>query len=200
MDTKAEKKNEKVLISSTADTTVKTVEDGTTKEKKEWGYDLYPERRGGTFSPKWSKIFMGMEGRENIDRIKCEKNIYWCAQKSPLVKLMMGALKSSGCPFDLRRHVSCEVCDTSVTGGYDPGLNQIVVCQNMARNEGMVQGVLTHEMIHMFDYCNNDLDFRNLDHLACTEIRAANLAHCSFVSAMTQGDASIFDIKETHQV
>lgn len=64
----------------------------------------------------------------------------------------------------------------------------------------MVQGVLTHEMIHMFDYCRNELDFRNMEHLACTEIRAANLTHCSFTSAWSQGDASFLKIKEAHQV
>lgn len=118
----------------------------------------------------------------------------------PLVKLMMNALKSSGCPFDIRRHVSCEICDTSVTGGYDQELNQVVICQNTCKSEGKVQGVLTHEMIHMFDYCRNELDFKNMDHLACTEIRAANLAHCSFLSAFFQGDASPFNIKAAHQV
>lgn len=133
----------------------------------------------------------------------------------------MGALKSSGCPIDLRRHISCEVCDESVSGGYDPITNQIVVCQNMARGQGMVciaisnlafwywnnlfsillqvQGVLTHEMIHMFDYCRNNLDFKNIDHLACTEIRAANLTHCSFLSSVSQGDSSPINIKQTHQ-
>lgn len=70
----------------------------------------------------------------------------------------------------------------------------------MARSQGMVQGVLTHEMIHMFDFCRNELDFKNIDHLACTEIRAANLTHCSFLSAWGQGDASIFNVKEAHQV
>ncbi|KAH8334380.1 hypothetical protein KR059_009289 [Drosophila kikkawai] len=172
--------------------------DGTSP--KDWGYDLYPERKGETFKPKWTKVLFGMEGQENIDRFKCEQNVYWCVKNGPLVKLMMGALKSSGCPIDLRRHISCEVCDPTVTGGYDPKLNQIVVCQNMAKNKSMVHGVLTHEMIHMFDYCNNDMDFRNVDHLACTEIRAANLAHCSFLSAMFQGDASPFNVKQAHQV
>lgn len=142
---------------------------------------------------------MGKEGTEAADRYKCEKNVYNCIRSSPLVKLMMDALKSSGCGIDIRRHISCEVCDYSVSGGYDPTLNQIVVCQNVAKNEGLVQGVLTHEMIHMFDYCNNELDFKNIDHLACTEIRAANLTHCSFMSAMIQGDASIFRIKQAHQ-
>lgn len=61
-----------------------------------------------------------------------------------------------------------------------------------------MQGVLTHEMIHMFDSCVNNLDFKNIDHLACTEIRAANLAHCSFLSAWTYGDASPLNIKGRH--
>lgn len=162
------------------------------------GYDLYPERRGEDFKASWKKILLGAEGKEGIDKFKCEQNVWKCLQESPLVRLMLGALKSSGCDFDIRRHISCEVCDVSVSGGYDPILNQVVVCQNVASNQGLVQGVLTHEMIHMFDYCNNDLDFKNIDHLACTEIRAANLTHCSFMSAMIQGDASPFRVAKAH--
>lgn len=64
----------------------------------------------------------------------------------------------------------------------------------------MVQGVLAHEMIHMFDYCRNDLNFKNMEHLACSEIRAANLTHCSFVSAWSQGDAHWTKVKQAHQV
>jgi mitochondrial inner membrane protease ATP23 len=142
---------------------------------------------------------MGREGTENIDKLKCEQNVFKCIKNSPLVKLMMGALKSSGCEIDIRRHISCEMCHESVSGGYDPVLNQVVVCQNIAKSEGMVQGVLAHEFIHMFDYCRNDLDFKNIEHLACTEIRAANLTHCSFLSAVSQGDSSFFNIKGTHQ-
>lgn len=77
---------------------------------------------------------------------------------------------------------------------------QIVVCYNQTKNKKMVQGVLAHEMIHMFDFCRKKLDFKNLDHLACTEIRAANLTHCGFISAIVQGDASPFSIKARHQV
>lgn len=64
----------------------------------------------------------------------------------------------------------------------------------------MIQGVLIHEMIHMFDYCRHKLDFTNLEHVACTEIRAANLTHCSFASAWIQGDASPFNFKKRHEV
>ncbi|GBP85293.1 Mitochondrial inner membrane protease ATP23 homolog [Eumeta japonica] len=38
-----------------------------------------------------------------------------------------------------------------------------------------------------------------MEHLACTEIRAANLTHCSFVSAWSQGDASFTKIAKAHQ-
>lgn len=165
----------------------------------EWGYDLYPERRGNKPSLGVTDVLFKGKGRESIDKMKCERNVYKCIKESPLVKLMMGALKSSGCQLDIRRHIACEECSYTVSGGYDPVLNQIVVCQNVATRKGLVQGVLTHEMIHMFDYCRNKLDFKNIDHLACTEIRAANLTHCSFSSAWMEGEVSVFDFKEAHQ-
>ncbi|RZC40637.1 Peptidase M76 domain containing protein, partial [Asbolus verrucosus] len=165
----------------------------------QWGYDLYPERCKKKVTTGISALFEG-KGRENIDKIKCERNVYKCIKQSPIVKLMMGALKSSGCSMDIRRHISCEECAPTVSGGFDPILNQVVVCQNAVTDIGTVQSVLMHEMIHMFDYCRHNLNFKDLDHLACTEIRAANLAHCSFLAAWTQGDVSIFNIKGAHQI
>lgn len=163
----------------------------------EWGYDLYPNRRKPKDAPL-SNLLQG-KGRENIDQLKCERTVYNCIKSSPLVKLMMAALKSSGCAIDIRRHISCEECSPTVSGGYDPGLNQIVICQNVVTAKGMVQGILTHEMIHMFDYCRNNLDFKNIDHLACTEIRAANLTHCSYMSAVMNGDFNFGQVKQMHQ-
>lgn len=164
----------------------------------QWGYDLYPERRVRTVTTGLPALLEG-KGRENIDKIHCERNVYKCIKQSPLIKLMIAALKSSGCTVDIRRHISCEECAPSVSGGFDPILNQVVVCQNVVQKEGLTQAVLTHEFVHMFDYCRNHLDFKNLDHLACTEVRAANLAHCSFLSAWIQGDVSVFDFKERHR-
>ncbi|XP_011175918.1 mitochondrial inner membrane protease ATP23 homolog [Solenopsis invicta] len=173
--------------------------EGATLKDNLWESDMYPERRGANNKHSWFKTLIGAQGREAIDRNKCEDNVYKCIKKSPIVKLMMGALKGSGCEIDIRRHISCEVCNPMVTGGYDSEYNQIVVCQNSAHSENMVRGVLLHEMIHMFDFCRNKLDVNNLDHLACTEIRAANLGHCSFMSSLLQGDSSFINIKATHQ-
>lgn len=66
------------------------------EDKKKWGYDLYPERKGVPYKPKWTNILFGIEGTENMDKIKCERNVVACIKDSPMVKLMMGALKSSG--------------------------------------------------------------------------------------------------------
>lgn len=65
-------------------------------EKKKWGYDLYPERKGTPYKPSWTNVLFGLEGTENMDKIKCERNVVSCIKDSPMVKLMMGALKSSG--------------------------------------------------------------------------------------------------------
>lgn len=75
-----------------------------------------------------------------------------------------------------------------------------MICQNTATSKGTIQGVLTHELIHMFDSCTRKLDFKNIEHLACTEIRAANLTHCGLVSSMLEGHSSLFNFKKKHQV
>lgn len=65
------------------------------RDSEKWGYDLYPERKQ-LFKSTISKIFKMQEGREQFDKIRCEENVYACAKTSPLVKIMMGALKSAG--------------------------------------------------------------------------------------------------------
>jgi inner membrane protease ATP23 len=47
-----------------------------------WGYDLYPERRGGKYKPSWSNIFFKGEGQESIDKMKCERKVYSCVKNS----------------------------------------------------------------------------------------------------------------------
>lgn len=69
----------------------------TNSEDKEakWGYDLYPERKQ-LFQSSISKIIKMQEGREQFEKMRCEENVFQCVKSSPLVKTMMGALKSAG--------------------------------------------------------------------------------------------------------
>ncbi|XP_029647733.1 mitochondrial inner membrane protease ATP23 homolog [Octopus sinensis] len=161
---------------------------------EDFGYNFYPDRASARRKTFWEKMWT--EGRGK--KFKCEANVTWCVENHPMVKLLLRALKRHGCPVNLRRHIACEPCVGYVNGGYDPQQNQVVVCQNTAKKRWLCCNVLAHEFIHAFDYCRAKVDFMNIHHLACTEIRAANFMHCSFMAAMSAGSASPFNIKQKH--
>ena len=54
-------------------------------------------------------------------------------------------------------------------------MNQIVICANQCETRPKVAEILTHELVHMYDKCTAEIDFRNPAHLACTEVRACLL-------------------------
>lgn len=47
-----------------------------------WGSDMYPERRGAKLKRSWFKMIIGAQGRESIDKNRCEDNVYRCIKKS----------------------------------------------------------------------------------------------------------------------
>lgn len=82
----------------TEDATPKTEnnnENNKTGSGKAWGYDLYPERKQ-IFKPSIKELLTMKKGRESYEKIRCEENVWKCVKSSPLVKLMMNALKKSG--------------------------------------------------------------------------------------------------------
>lgn len=164
-------------------------------EEEDYGYYFYPERGGAQEVKSFWRSLWGKPGAINF---QCEANVIWCAKNNPMVKLMMRALKSHGCEVNLRRHISCEPCKELVNGGFDPTTNQVVICQNNVTKRSTCCNILAHEFIHAFDACRAKANFEDLHHLACTEIRAANLMHCSFLAAFASGDASPFNIKQRH--
>ncbi|XP_067420249.1 mitochondrial inner membrane protease ATP23 homolog isoform X2 [Emydura macquarii macquarii] len=107
-------------------------------------------------------------------------------------------MKHSGCTVYKDRHFVCEDCDGSVGGGFDSATSQIVLCQNNIHQQSYMNRVVTHELIHSFDHCRAHVDwFSNVKHLACSEIRAANLSgDCSLVNEMTRFK---FGLKQHHQ-
>ena len=65
---------------SKSEATVSHTADGDQEEN--WGYDLYPERRGEAPKPKWWQMAFFGEGRTSLDRTNCEQNVYKCFQNS----------------------------------------------------------------------------------------------------------------------
>ena len=61
---------------------------------------------------------------------------------------------------------------------FDLAHNQVVLCSNLAPTEERVETLLAHELVHMYDHCANIMDWADSQHLACSEVRAASIAHC----------------------
>jgi len=162
--------------------------------------DLYPERRGNIINPTVLERAAGA-GHPHALKTKCENRIIENVESAPMIRHMLAALKASGCPVDLYKNLSCEMClrgsDIQHFGNYDEKFNQIFVCANNASSYGEVHAVVLRNLFYMFDRCVNKYDFDNPDHLACTEIRKASLANCNFMSYMFTRGASI-GVKKEH--
>jgi inner membrane protease ATP23 len=163
--------------------------------------DLYPERRGREVKyTSWQR--MTGQDMESVSKRVCEDHVIRCFQSMPMVRSMVGALAAQGCPIDLERHISCDSCSlgapaVAANGGYDERTNQVFICANSATSQGSVHGMLVRGLIAAFDSCVAKVNHRNVDHLACTEVRKANLANCNFALYMCRSDAN-FAIQGQH--
>ena len=110
---------------------------------------------------------------------QCEISVLKALKSSHRVKTLVNALNSSGCPFVPHRHIACAPCDAPLTGGYDDTHNQVIICSNTCKGDQKVEEILSHELVHMYDYCTKKINFDQIEHLACSEIRAASLASCA---------------------
>lgn len=60
--------------------------------------------------------------------------------------------------------------------GYSPSEHQVWMCGNHFWSPWEFRRVLTHELVHAFDFARAKIDESNLDHISCTEVRAWNLS------------------------
>ncbi|XP_077991259.1 mitochondrial inner membrane protease ATP23 homolog [Glandiceps talaboti] len=122
--------------------------------------------------------FLGVLGTGHYKCLTRVSNAY----VNPYVKLLLKAMKDKGCEALQTRHFSCEQCSAVVNGGFDPESSQIVLCQNNISSQADMDRVITHELVHAFDHCRAKINWNDIRHLVCTEIRAANLSgECSFI-------------------
>lgn len=150
-------------------------------------------RRGRTVQYSNWDVMMGRNRESSFRRI-CENNVIKALEEMPMVRNAVGALKAQGCPFEWDRHVACDACapggdPVASRGGYDERANQVFVCANNCTSAGAVHAVLVRNLVSAFDACVARADPRNLDHLACTEVRKANLANCEFSAYLSRVDA-----------
>ena len=165
--------------------------------------EVYPERKGKPINENQS-IVDKAKGKGYRDGIvgDCEQKIIKCFENVPYLKLLWNSLESQGCAPNLKRNFSCEICqggnEIEHAGNYDHSTNQVVICANNVKSEGKCCGTLIRNMMDMFDKCTYKTDGSNVNHLACTEIRKANLADCNFNRYLNRKDAE-FAVNGRHK-
>ncbi|EGW32945.1 mitochondrial inner membrane protease ATP23 [Spathaspora passalidarum NRRL Y-27907] len=116
----------------------------------------------------------------NLDEkcVQCNEYRDWMLTYSPSVTFMMShinKLTKDNRPALDKSNVVCDVCDDLKGGGFHPD-EGILLCANWLRSRSQLEDVLTHELVHAYDYLRFNIDLTDLRHHACTEIRASMLS------------------------
>lgn len=93
--------------------------------------------------------------------------------------------------------IRCLPCNKYQSGGFSPS-HGILLCQNRLLSRKHTEDTLAHEMIHMYDHLRFDVDWMDLRHHACSEIRASSLSgECRWTrEAFGRG---VWDFTKHHQ-
>ncbi|ORZ01585.1 peptidase M76 family-domain-containing protein [Syncephalastrum racemosum] len=112
-----------------------------------------------------------------IESYQCNQCENWrdnLMKNSPPVRFMAEHLEKVGRPIS-RDDFLCAPCDETRSGGFSPE-HGILLCQNRTNSKTHQEHTMVHEMIHMYDHHRFKIDWLNLRHHACSEVRAASLS------------------------
>ncbi|OXB36772.1 mitochondrial inner membrane protease ATP23 [Cryptococcus neoformans] len=126
------------------------------------------------------------QGKLEKDWDRCEGWKRNLMNYSPMITFLLNHLKLAGCPFPSSA-MQCHPCPENRAGGFSPD-HGILLCQDRFFNKKHMEDTLAHELVHAFDHCRFKVDWGNLRHHACSEIRAANLSgDCRFTREVKRG-------------
>ncbi|KAG0234456.1 Mitochondrial inner membrane protease atp23 [Mortierella sp. GBA43] len=113
----------------------------------------------------------------------------------PGVRFMMNNLAKAGCPLS-KNMLQCAPCDITKSGGFSKD-HGILLCSSGFFSQKHQEHTMIHEMIHMYDHCVFNVDWDNLRHHACSEVRAAALSgDCNWSREFKRG---IYTFTKQHQ-
>ncbi|KAI9450513.1 metalloprotease ATP23 [Lactarius psammicola] len=147
---------------------------------------------------KWRKEFSlltgyGIDPDERvfaINRRSCERWKKDLLNYSPSIQFMFKHLKQAGANAT-PAHFPCMPCDLTRSGGFSPDAGAVVLCQGNFLNKKHMEHTIVHELVHMYDHAVFNVDWNNLRHHACSEIRANSLSgDCSWVREIQRGNLS----------
>ncbi|CCH61934.1 hypothetical protein TBLA_0F04010 [Henningerozyma blattae CBS 6284] len=136
--------------------------------------------------------------KQDIGCQKCYEYRDWVLKYSPTVRFMMESIEkvnkiqngyqatddsldnNGQFKFDTSK-IICEICPEWKSGGFNPQLG-ILLCQNRLRSKSHLEDTLAHELVHYFDNLKWNVNWLDLKHHACSEIRASSLSgECRFM-------------------
>ncbi|XP_062838591.1 mitochondrial inner membrane protease ATP23 homolog isoform X2 [Anolis carolinensis] len=94
---------------------------GSSEEEDDFGYGLFPERSRSEKKPPKNFVYKSLF----TFNYKCQVMLKIALENNPYAKLLLDAMKNSGCTVFKDRHFSCEDCDACVSGGFDSSTSQI---------------------------------------------------------------------------
>jgi inner membrane protease ATP23 len=103
--------------------------------------------------------------------LKCSKRLTKILDSNPQVKFMLNSLETLKCALP---SILCSQCPNDRAGGFDPKTNSVLL--NQSTITMTLADSLNHELVHAYDNCTTKLDWTNINHVACTEIRANTLS------------------------
>ena len=83
---------------------------------------------------------------------------------------MMKHLKLNGADVS-SDDVVCAPCDFTRSGGFSPDGGLVVLCQGKFMSKGHMEDTIVHELVHMYDHAKFKVDWNNLRHHACSDVR-----------------------------
>ncbi|OCF37940.1 mitochondrial inner membrane protease ATP23 [Kwoniella heveanensis CBS 569] len=126
---------------------------------------------------------------------KCEAYKRDLMENSPMITFLLNHLRLSGCAFPSSA-LQCHPCPETRSGGFSPE-HGILLCQNRFFSKKHMEDTLAHELLHAYDHCRFKVDWGNLRHHACSEIRAANLSgDCRWTREVKRG---FYSFNKQHQ-
>ena len=89
---------------------------------------------------------------------------------------MLNHLKLSGADVT-SDDIVCAPCDGARAGGFSPA-GVIVLCQDGFMSKNHMEDTMVHELVHMYDHAKFKVDWENLRHHACSEVRVTTHSCC----------------------
>lgn len=142
------------------------------------GYGIAPEERVFAISrrncERWKKDLLNY----STSVFPLHLYISLTGDVGPPVQFMLKHLNLAGV-HPTPAHIPCVPCDLTRSGGFSPDAGAVVLCQGNFLNKRHMEHTLVHELVHMYDHAVFNVDWSNLRHHACSEVRLVVILYSS---------------------